>query len=130
MNIVSLSLDSDKTLLPRSARSLPSLVREEDDAGVSTPDATASLTSSSLDVHGLSELDEDDGRDADDFTIMNETQARRIVSLVELTFDVEITPDVVIADANVGLLARRVVGARSLTEPKGVYGGGAGAKVS
>jgi phosphatidylethanolamine N-methyltransferase len=61
---------------------------------------------------------------------MDETQAKRIVSLCHMAFDVEMTPDVVVADANVGLLTKRVLGARSLTEPKGVYGGGPGAKVS
>jgi phosphatidylethanolamine N-methyltransferase len=109
---------------------------EESDSA--TPHASGPHPAASLEVPGLSELDVDvvvddddnDGRDPDDFTIMNETQAKRIVSLCEMTFGVEISPDVVIADANVGLLANRVVGARSLIAPKGVYGGGAGAKVS
>jgi len=169
LNIVSLSLDSDKALLPRSAKSLPSLARisaanappakapaantvdaDADGSDSSTPQAStphqreSKLNPSAghrpdLEVPGLDSLeldleleheDEDDGRDPDDFSIMSETQAKRIVALIEMAFDVEISPDVVLADANVGLLAKRVVGARSLTAPKGVYGGGAGAKVS
>lgn len=167
LNIVSLSLDSDKALLPRSAKSLPSLARlneestrpakltvapgaDADESDSSTPVAASPLQREShlappsghrpdLEVPGLESLhleldhdvgEEDDGRDPDDFSIMSETQAKRIVALIEMAFDVEISPDVVLADANVGLLTKRVLGARSLTAPKGVYGGGAGAKVS
>ncbi len=60
--------------------------------------------------------DSSDGRDPDDFAIMSEIQAKRIVSLSEMAFEVELSADVVIADANVGALARRVMGARSLKE--------------
>ncbi|WWD19894.1 hypothetical protein CI109_104363 [Kwoniella shandongensis] len=54
------------------------------------------------------------GGDADDFVIMTENQAKRISALAEMAFGVEVSPDVVVADANVSSLARRVVGARSL----------------
>ncbi|OWT38448.1 phosphatidylethanolamine N-methyltransferase [Cryptococcus neoformans Bt1] len=52
--------------------------------------------------------------DGDDFVIMTETQAKRIAHLAEMAFGVELSPDVVVAEANVGSLARRIVGARSL----------------
>ncbi|WVQ75687.1 hypothetical protein IAR50_005316 [Cryptococcus sp. DSM 104548] len=52
--------------------------------------------------------------EADDFTIMTETQAKRIASLAKYAFGVELDADVVVAEANVGALARRVVGAWSL----------------
>jgi len=171
LDIVTLSLDSDKKLLPRSAKSLPALAAASaedvghartpaettsDDSETSTPDATKPHFSPQ--IPGLDTLDldldldrhanrgtmqgggedadvdgeddnDDDGRDPDDFSIMNETQAKRIVAMCEMAFGVEISPDAVLADANVGLLARRVVGQRSLAVPKGIYGG-AGAKVS
>lgn len=134
LNIVSLSLDSDKTLLPRSARNLPALAQTgadqfDGDSNSSTPTASHAEVPQVPGVDDL-ELDHEDGRDPDDFTIMDEVQARRIVSLCQMTFGVEMTPDVVVADANVGLLTKRILGARSLTEPKAVYGGGPGAKVS
>lgn len=52
--------------------------------------------------------------DGDDFVIMTESQAKRIAHLAEMAFGVELSPDVVVAEANVGSLARRIVGARSL----------------
>lgn len=52
--------------------------------------------------------------DPDDFVIMDEQQARRIVSLCQQIFGVDLSVDVVVADANVGTLAQRIVGARSL----------------
>ncbi|WVR09665.1 hypothetical protein IAU60_006740 [Kwoniella sp. DSM 27419] len=52
--------------------------------------------------------------DPDDFTIMTETQAKRIADLTELAFGVEISKDVIVAEANVATLARRVAGARGL----------------
>nr|KIR88564.1 phosphatidylethanolamine N-methyltransferase [Cryptococcus tetragattii IND107] len=50
----------------------------------------------------------------DDFVIMTENQAKRIAHLAEMAFGVELSPDVVVAEANVGSLARRIAGARSL----------------
>lgn len=52
--------------------------------------------------------------DPDDFIIMDEQQARRIVGLCEHAFGVELSADVVVADANVGALVQRILGARSL----------------
>ncbi|WVN90038.1 uncharacterized protein L203_105271 [Cryptococcus depauperatus CBS 7841] len=59
---------------------------------------------------------EDQDQDPEDFVIMTETQAKRIASLAEMAFGVEVAPDVVVAEANVGSLARRIVGARSLVK--------------
>ncbi|WWC64861.1 uncharacterized protein I303_107475 [Kwoniella dejecticola CBS 10117] len=55
------------------------------------------------------------GGDQDDFIIMTPVQAQRISDLCQLAFGVEVSKDVVVADANVGALARRVAGARGLT---------------
>ncbi|KAL1410788.1 phosphatidylethanolamine N-methyltransferase [Vanrija albida] len=55
-------------------------------------------------------------QDPDDFVVMDEEQSKRITKLIEWAFDVELNPDVVIADANVGALARRVLGARNLID--------------
>lgn len=136
LNIVSLSLDSDKALLPRSAKKLPALAQPDadgiDDGSDSSTPTSRQRHHDAPQVPGLDDLElhDADDRDPDDFTIMDEVQARRIVSLCQMAFGVEMTPDVVVADANVGLLTKRILGARSLTEPKAVYGGGPGAKMS
>jgi len=100
LNIVFLSLDSDVTLIPSAAK--PPL----SDKGSQSLEATTPAISA--------QKAEEVGRDPDDFIIMSETQAKRIVSMSKTVFDVELSADVVIADANVRALARRVLGARSL----------------
>lgn len=55
-------------------------------------------------------------QDADDFVIMDEVQAKRISGLLKQAFGVDLSTDVVIADANVNALAKRVMGARHLVD--------------
>lgn len=55
-------------------------------------------------------------QDADDFIIMDEAQAKRISDLLKQAFGVDLSTDVVIADANVGALAKRVMGSRHLVD--------------
>ena len=158
LNIVTLSLDQDPTLLPRRVRSMSSASTSRSMSTASlpamsgltmsaptrplggpTPNESALSTSpadsvlsahmslsaaaASVSPNGADEGGDDrTGPDPDDFVIMEEKQAKRIVALVEQCFGVELSPDVVVADANVGALARRVVGARSLvprTESEG-----------
>ena len=54
---------------------------------------------------------------------MSELQAKRIVALCHHAFDVELSTDVVIADANVSVIADRIIGAKSLITG---YSGGSG----
>jgi phosphatidylethanolamine N-methyltransferase len=142
LNIVCLSLDQDPALQPRSAKTLPpsaSLEEIDDgDDGEGDENSSESLTptfkpdksrmsASPTDGGGDDagpaadnnvddpEVDEDD----DDFIIMSEKQAKRIVSLTKASFDVELSMDVVIAEPNVGALARRVLGAKSLSARSG-----------
>lgn len=62
------------------------------------------------------QLLDDQLQDNDDFVIMDESQAKHITQMCEWAFGVELSPDVVIADANVSALARRVIGARNLLD--------------
>lgn len=126
LNIVCLSLDQNPALQPRSARTLPpksprieDIDEDEEDTSESlTPtfrpssDKSAALPSSS-DVD-KAKIDADVDEEDDDFIIMDEKQAKRIVSLTKAAFDVDLSMDVVVAEPNVGALARRVMGARSL----------------
>ena len=55
--------------------------------------------------------------DADDFTIWERAQAKRIAAGIQQAFDVEYAPDVVVAVANVRRLAQDIVEARRLLDP-------------
>jgi len=83
--------------------------QEDDDPSEITPPATAHGQGQGT-IEEIDEIDEED----DDFIIMCEKQAKRIVNLIEAAFEVDISMDVVVAEANVGALARRILGARSL----------------
>ncbi|KAJ6463566.1 phosphatidylethanolamine N-methyltransferase [Mycena sanguinolenta] len=95
MRVVPLCLDSDPTLIPYSCK-IPATPRTGSDDILS----------------GAAAAQEDDSvedRDPDDFTFWSEKQARRICSAIKQTFDVEYAPEVVVADANLSALARRIL---------------------
>ena len=128
MDIVTLSLDENPALLPSSAlkrqsQSLAPSANPNLSSSPASPDPGAPLDPSPGAAEHTSgdppDSPVDDSRDPDDFAIMDEKQARRIVALCEAAFDVEMTVDVVVADANVSALAKRVMGARSLVRPAG-----------
>ena len=56
----------------------------------------------------------EDGRDPDDFRFWSERQAKRISLAIEQAFDVELTPEVVVADANIGALTHRILVSKEL----------------
>jgi phosphatidylethanolamine N-methyltransferase len=58
-------------------------------------------------------------QDEDDFVLMEETQAKHISQMAQWAFAVDLNPDVVVADANVSALARRILGARILEDGSG-----------
>ncbi|KAJ7852958.1 phosphatidylethanolamine N-methyltransferase [Mycena leptocephala] len=86
MRVVPLCLDSDPSLIPYSCKT-PAMPH--------TPRPT--------------DTDSPDDRDPDDFAFWSEKQARRICSAIKQTFDVEYAPEVVVADANLSALARRIL---------------------
>ena len=83
--MVTLCLDSDPSLIPTSCKS---------------PDAIAE--------------EGEDSRDPDDFRFWSEKQAKRISLAFKQSFGVELTPEVIIADANLSTLANRILVARQL----------------
>lgn len=89
--IVTLSLDSDESLAPRSQTGRPKASTLEE-----TPKGLHS------------------DEDPDDFTIWDKTQASRISSAIKQAYGVEFSTEVVVASANVRKLARDVVEARQL----------------
>jgi phosphatidylethanolamine N-methyltransferase len=60
--------------------------------------------------------DASDGGDPDDFRFWSERQAVRIAQVVRAIFGVEYAPDVVVADANLTALAKRIVASRKLMQ--------------
>ena len=83
--MVTLCLDSDPSLIPTSCKS-PDAIPEEGE----------------------------DSRDPDDFRFWSEDQAVRISKSIQQAFDVELTPELVIAEANLSALTNRVLVAREL----------------
>ena len=83
--IVTFCLDSDPFLIPLSSKA----------------------------EHG-DERAEGDGRDPDDFRFWSERQAKRISMAIHQAFGVELTPEVIIADANISALANRILVSRDL----------------
>ncbi|KAF7297358.1 Phosphatidylethanolamine N-methyltransferase [Mycena indigotica] len=104
--VVPLCLDSDPSLIPDSCK---------------TPDmpATPRPKINSIDGSGLAEEEE---RDPDDFAFWSEQQAKRICSAIKQTFDVEYAPEVVVADANLSALARRIMDSKEVLSVRGSAG--------
>ncbi|KAJ6492894.1 phospholipid methyltransferase-domain-containing protein [Mycena vitilis] len=97
MRVVPLCLDSDASLIPSSCKTPatpPRTPRQDDTSGGRTTPQ---------------DDDSSDDRDPDDFTFWSEKQARRICSAIRQTFEVEYAPEVVVADANLSALARRIL---------------------
>ena len=89
MRIVVLCLDSDPALIPAAA-----------------------IAPNGLNVDN--ETSEDGERQPDDFRFWSEKQAARIALCIKHAFEVEYSPEVVVADANVGSLARKILVSREL----------------
>ena len=94
MRIVPLCLDSDPSLIPISCKVEKTL--SQDNAGLllasdTIPDET------------------DDEYRNDDFSFWSEQQAKRISTSIKQIFDVEYAPEVIVADANLMALAKRIL---------------------
>ena len=88
--IVTLCLDSDPSLIPISCQG---------ETGTATQEATSN---------------DDEARDPDDFRFWSEIQAVRISKAIQQAFNVDLTPEVIIADANLSALTNRVLTAHEL----------------
>ncbi|OJT11321.1 Phosphatidylethanolamine N-methyltransferase [Trametes pubescens] len=97
MHIVPLCLDMDPSLIPQSCK----------------PQDAHTNTGPVEDEERVAEA-ETDGRDPDDFRFWSERQAKRISLAVEQAFDVELTPELIVADANLSALAHRILVSKEL----------------
>ena len=91
MRIVPLCLDSDPSLVPLSCKVEKTLSQDNLLASDTMPDET------------------DDGYRNDDFSFWSEQQAKRISMSIKQIFDVEYAPEVIVADANLMALAKRIL---------------------
>ncbi|PPQ99600.1 hypothetical protein CVT24_005176 [Panaeolus cyanescens] len=123
MKIVPLCLDSDPSLIPASCKPVsrtlagPSSTPEHpsDDNHVDHDDDDLSAITDADCTPTI--VDSDSGqeiRDPDDFNFWNERQAKRICAAVMQVFGVEVSPEVVVADANLSALARRILASKEL----------------
>ena len=87
MRIVPLCLDSDPSLIPLSCK----VEKTPSEDNVEPPDET------------------DDEHRNDDFSFWSEQQAKRISTAIKQIFDVEYAPEVIVADANLMALAKRIL---------------------
>ena len=91
MRIVPLCLDSDPSLIPLSCK-VAKTPLENNAAWDTAPEAT--------------NIDE---QHEDDFSFWSEGQAKRISAAIKQIFDVEYAPEVIVADANLTALAKRIL---------------------
>jgi len=85
LKIVTLALDSDPSLIPRSSI-LPGMNGNFED-------------------------------DEDDFRFWSERQAQRIAQAIRTVLDIEFAPEVIVADANISALTRRILTSKQLLGP-------------
>jgi phosphatidylethanolamine N-methyltransferase len=120
MRIVPLCLDSDPSLIPLSCKQADSQLTPRNAHPETFFADSEQVPHFDRDKHpGHSdeaepELNDPDNspledRDPDDFSFWSERQAKRICSVIKQTFDVEYAPEVVMADANLTLLANRIL---------------------
>jgi phosphatidylethanolamine N-methyltransferase len=99
MHVVPLCLDSDPSLIPLSCKVSNATIRD-----------AAQVTSNLQSERPRAERDSDQAdRDPDDFTFWTEKQAKRICTAIKQIFGVEYAPEVVLAAANLTVLANRIL---------------------
>ncbi|KAJ9126240.1 hypothetical protein QFC24_001965 [Naganishia onofrii] len=108
--IVSFAVDLDPKLVPRSAQRLVQALEKDSTINVEEIEIEEDLDRS---FDNLLEADSEQD-ESDDFAIMDEEQAKRIAAMLEAAFDVELTTAVILANTNVSVISRRIIGARSL----------------
>ena len=112
MRIVPLCLDSDPSLIPLSCKEAltPRSKHKETFAPDDNPEQEQEQAQTSDELHDSHPDDPPhEDREPDDFSFWSERQAKRICSVIQQTFDVEYAPEVVMADANLTLLANRIL---------------------
>ncbi|KAJ9094313.1 hypothetical protein QFC19_007998 [Naganishia cerealis] len=108
--IVCFAVDLDPKLVPRSAQHFVQALEKDSTTNVEEIEIEDDLERS-FDNTLDAEAEQDE---SDDFAIMDEDQAKRIAAMLEAAFDVELATAVILANTNVSVISRRIIGARSL----------------
>ncbi|KAG8814574.1 phosphatidylethanolamine N-methyltransferase [Serendipita sp. 399] len=129
LKIVMLALDSDSSLIPKSSietishaaiqNRLPVLLSKElNGSSTSVSTVTPSTTSCGTSVGSPSGTPSHshDIHD-DDFRFWSERQARRISWAISQVLSIDFAPEVIVADANVTALTRRILASKELLGP-------------
>lgn len=98
MRIVPLCLDSDPSLIPLSCK-VEKTPSQDNAAPLLPSDSTTDIAPDEA----------DDEHRNDDFSFWSEQQAKRISTAIKQIFDVEYAPEVIVADANLMALAKRIL---------------------
>jgi phosphatidylethanolamine N-methyltransferase len=124
VTIVALSVDLDPKLIPRSAGKLAERLAlgdpyedslEDDSDPQIRPDLKSSRSGTGASATSISLI----GDEADDFAIMDEHQAKRIKSTIKMSFDVDLSVEMILANTNVSAITKRIRDSRRLVEEKG-----------
>lgn len=109
--------------VPTSPPSLAPTIAELAAELAGTTDSDSASSPPQSEHPGLHGTDDSDTglQDSDDFVIMDEEQAKHISQMVDWAFKVDLSSDVVVADANVTALAKRVLGAHNLVHGLSSY---------
>jgi phosphatidylethanolamine N-methyltransferase len=120
LKIVNLALDSDPSLIPKSTQTAsPPL---ENATHVHSPShsldgssSSSSSTAGSRSSHATPPIPFDPHED--DFRFWSEKQAKRISYAISQVLSIEFAPEVIVADANVTALTRRILASKELLGP-------------
>ncbi|KAF6750342.1 phosphatidylethanolamine N-methyltransferase [Ephemerocybe angulata] len=112
MRVVPLALDSDPSLIPLSCKTAPTGSGTQTSSLPPSEGTDAEGSGNGAGAHDDQEHLED--RDPDDFTFWSERQAKRICAAIKQVFDVDYAPEVVVADANLTALAKRILVSKEL----------------
>jgi phosphatidylethanolamine N-methyltransferase len=125
VTIVALSVDLDPKLIPQCAATLaPRLASGTPYDELSPTELSSYLTAASPGIGNETSgpaplLSPAIGEESDDFAIMDEHQVKRITLMLKLTFDVDLSMDMILANTNVTAITKRVRDSRRLVEEVG-----------
>jgi hypothetical protein len=124
VTIVTLAVDLDAKLIPQCAATLaPKLASgipyDELSPTELSSYLTAGATANGTDSGRAPLMSPSIGDESDDFAIMDEHQVKRITSMLKLTFDVDLSMDMILANTNVTAITKRVRDSRRLVDEVG-----------
>lgn len=125
VTIVTLAVDLDAKLIPQCATALAPKLASGIPYDELSPTELSSYFTAGATVNGTDSsgraplMSPSIGDESDDFAIMDEHQVKRITSMLKLTFDVDLSMDMILANTNVTAITKRVRDSRRLVDEVG-----------